>query len=79
MISLLQSVHMPLQAPESYIKPYQNISASKPREKYSGMVAVLGAFRFMWLKRTLTKRVLMTHPRRDKVMLSTVLNETPIR
>ena len=43
----LQSVHMPLQAPESYIEPYRNISASKPREKYSGMVSVLGTFLFV--------------------------------
>jgi len=37
----LQSVHMPLEAPENYIKPYRKTAASKQRAVYSGMDAVL--------------------------------------
>ena len=38
----LQSVHMPLQVPEKYTKPYKNIiTNSKARLTYAGMVSVL--------------------------------------
>ena len=37
----LQSVHMPLEAPEEYIEPYRETAASKQRAIYSGMVSVL--------------------------------------
>ena len=36
-----QSVHMPLEAPEEYIKPYRKEGVDKKRAVYSGMVAVL--------------------------------------